>query len=249
MYIRINANINKGYVRERNEDIILVASRTLRDGSMMAKVMLTEEQRFIAAIADGIGGYRGGDIASEEVVDELSRYFYALPNGLSSEEIVSKFKEWVQVMHAELLERSRSDSSLKGMGTTLVSLFVYEGKTFWMNCGDSRLYRLRNDILCQLSTDHSLQQMAGNENAPSNVILNSIGAGESVFIDIEEISNAVFNNDTFMLCSDGITDALSDELIEAILTSSSIDKLLNVALTAGGNDNASACLLKFSGIV
>lgn len=248
MYIEVIANSDKGNVRARNEDMILLEKQFIRDKTVSKDVILSDEERFIVAVADGMGGHRRGDIASQEVCRELTNFFYSLPSRLSSEEIIKSFKDWVQVEHDNLLMQGTIKASLKDMGTTLVGLIIYERKVFWINCGDSRIYRLRNNILSQLSTDHSLREMAGNQDAPSNVIMNSIGAGKSVFLDMVEITDIIYDNDTFLLCSDGLTDVLKDEEIEIMLLNSSIDKLINFALASGGSDNISACSVRFQSV-
>ena len=246
MNIEVDACSNMGCVRDTNEDMILLMDQFIRDNAISFSMSLNTEDRFIAAVADGMGGHNGGEVASEDSVRDLDSFFYGLPDKLSSELFMESFKQWIQQVHRLIMLKGNSHPDLSGMGTTLVGLLVYENKIFWINCGDSRLYRLRGEILCQISTDHSLREMTGNAQAPSNIIMNSIGAGETVFLDITEISGSVFDGDAFLLCSDGLNDMLDDEQIESALIKGNASSLVEEALKAGGKDNVSVCLIRFS---
>ena len=130
------------------------------------------------------------------------------------------------------------------MGTTLVAIALYEGRFYWMNCGDSRLYRLHEGKLQQLSTDHSLSNLTG-EKSHSHIITNCIGGGcKSSYIDIVECSDQVASGDTFLLCSDGLSDMLDDATIERLLNDGSdANGLCRAAEAAGGFDNVSVALI------
>ena len=131
------------------------------------------------------------------------------------------------------------------MGTTLVGFIHYDGKFFWMNCGDSRLYRLRDGKLTQVSTDHSLRNAYGN-NEPSNIIINCIGGGcQTSYLDICEFRDQVQQGDIYMLCSDGLNDMIDDKIIEAELTTNgTANALIEAAYAAGGGDNVSVAVIK-----
>lgn len=224
--------------------MILLGRSCVRDATLSKRVMLSATDRFIVALADGMGGYHHGEKASESVLKGLSDFFYNLPKGLSIEKLTRHFKGWVQNAHTNLLTESPIGQYGHSMGTTLVGLILYETKVLWINCGDSRVYQLRNNYLSQLSTDHSLRRMVGNEDAPANVVVNSIGAGDSVFLDMEDITEATHEKDAFLLCSDGLTDTLEDPEIEAVLTEASVDDLVNLAIESGADDDISVGLVK-----
>ena len=245
MFLEISANSDKGGVRERNEDMILIGKKAIRDSSISKKININKTDRFIIAVADGIGGHKRGDIASEIVTKELSDFIYKLPSGLTVNELARKFDLWVQMTHRNVAQRGINNQDYIGMGTTLVALIIYEEIILWINCGDSRIYRLRNNILTQLSEDHTLAALTGNTSIPSNIITNSIGAGELAYLDMEDMSGLIFDQDAFLLCSDGLSDVLSDEVIEEMLLKSSLDQLVNYAIANGSVDNVSACLVKF----
>lgn len=244
MYLEINANSKKGLITNSNEDMILLGKICVRNATLSKRVALSATDRFIVALADGMGGYQHGEEASENVLKWLSDFFYSLPKGLSIEKLMRQFKGWVQKAHKKLLTESSLRHYRHSMGTTLVGLILYEKKVLWINCGDSRVYHLRGQDLNQLSTDHSLRQMAGYEDAPANVVMNSIGAGESVFLDMEDITEAINEEDAFLLCSDGLTNTLEDPEIETMLTEASVDDLVNLAKEAGADDDVSVGLVK-----
>lgn len=244
MFLEVGANSNKGSVRTRNEDMILLGKEMIRDFSISEKISIPEKGRFIATVADGMGGHKRGDLASSIVSEDLSKFFYSLPEGLSFQDLESKFNEWIQNIHHRIVEKGQSNISYEGMGTTLVGLVIYESYILWINCGDSRIYRLRSRILSQLSQDHSLQALTRNKYAPSNVITNSIGGGEYVHLDIKNITDFVYTNDVFLLCSDGLSDTLGDDVIENEMNGGTLNGLVELALKARALDNVSACLIK-----
>ena len=131
------------------------------------------------------------------------------------------------------------------MGTTLVGLIYYGKRFFWLNCGDSRLYRLRDGQLEQLTTDHSLIN-ANGEKKHSNVITNCIGAGcDDTFIDMIEFTNNFLPGDTYVLCTDGLNDMVPDEVIrEMLVNGATANALCEEAINAGGFDNVSVCVLR-----
>jgi len=153
---------------------------------------------------------------------------------------------WLESINNYVASKGRADEQFKGMGTTLVALAYYEGNIYSMNCGDSRLYRFRHGELTQLTTDHSLSNMLGSERRTS-VITNCIGGGcTSSYIDIVMMTDDVLRGDVYMLCSDGLTDMLTDKSISDLLADGAeANDLCQAAITAGGLDNVSCCLIKY----
>ena len=130
------------------------------------------------------------------------------------------------------------------MGTTLVGIVYYYGDFYSLNCGDSRLYRWREGELKQLTTDHSLNNMLGSEKHTS-IITNCIGGGCSTsYIDLVKITDDVQLGDRYMLCSDGLTDMISDRHLARLLADDAdANTLCNAAIAEGGFDNVSCCLI------
>ena len=244
--IHMTAASKVGCVRSQNEDMVLLGSHFVRNDAFSTRVDLTNSDRYIMAVADGMGGHNRGDVASSDALHNLEFYFHDLPTGLSPESIKDKFEDWLVSINNIIDSKGRSDEQFKGMGTTLVGLAFYEGQFYTLNCGDSRLYRFRDGDLTQLTSDHSLSNMLGSSQH-SNVITNCIGGGAtSSFIDIVNITDDIKEGDVYMLCSDGLTDMLPDSIIYTLLAEGSdANTLCDAAVAAGGLDNVSCCVLQF----
>jgi protein phosphatase len=234
-----------GCVRHQNEDMILVGHHFLRNDYFKTQVELTNQERYLIAVADGMGGHNRGDVASNDVMRNLHFYFNDLPTGLGPSEFNETIVEWLDAINNYVASKGRADEQFKGMGTTLVGLAFYEGQFYSMNCGDSRLYRYRGGVLEQLTTDHSLSNMLGSAKH-SSVITNCIGGGcTSSYIDMVQMTGDILTDDIYMLCSDGLTDMIPDEQIASMLASGAdVNSLCDAANEAGGYDNISCCIIK-----
>lgn len=251
MQLKITAVSDKGCVREHNEDMILIGNDIFRDGRKEILIDLNEENKiFFVAIADGMGGHNAGEVASEMVLRKINRKIINLETGLTEKELNLKISEWVKEIHANILLEGNKDIDKKGMGSTLIGALFYNNKIYFLNVGDSRLYRLRNGFLMQISRDHSLREIMGNEDIASNIITNSFGGDEKIFVDFDSAGSKIFNEDAFLLCSDGLSDELNDEEIEETLEDkkNAVDELLKKTKNKGGKDNISIILVYFSGV-
>lgn len=245
MLIKTDLICDIGCVRQKNEDIILLDGELYRDKSAQSKYELTPEVRFVAIVADGMGGHKGGDVASEIVAQQFNEFVYNLPGKLSQEEVISRIKDWTQATHQLLVHLSSVNRELEEMGSTFCGMLFYEKMIFILNIGDSRIYRFRDGIFKQLSTDHSLRQLTGDMSIPNNIIYNSFGGNDDVYIDVKNISGQVFENDIFLICSDGLADMVSDTEIEKTLIETvSAQKLVDKAKQAGGKDNISVIIMQ-----
>ena len=244
MNLYVTAASRRGCVRSNNEDMILVGSSFIRNDDYKTKILLSDNKRTMIAVADGMGGHNSGEVASSEALHNLQFFFNDIPSGLNAEGFGKMMDEWLDSINNIIDSQGRVDEQYKGMGTTLVGLACYEGDFYLLNCGDSRLYRMRHGHLKQLTTDHSLNNLMGNEKH-SSVITNCIGGGtKKSFIDLSQISAEVESNDIYLLCSDGLTDMLPDKNIEALLKSGAdANGLCDTAIEAGGFDNVSACVI------
>ena len=233
-----------GRVRSQNEDMILVDNQFIRDDTYKTQIVLGREDRMMIAVADGMGGHNRGDIASNDTLRNLHYFFYDIPSCLN----ISKFNEamagWLESINNYIASKGRADEQYKGMGTTLVCLAYYNNEFYSLNCGDSRLYRFRDHQLAQLTTDHSLSNLEGDEKR-SNIITNCIGGGsKSSFIDMVTMTKDIMPHDVYMLCSDGLTDMLSDKAISELLEGKAdANTLCSAAIEAGGIDNVSCCVI------
>lgn len=224
--------------------MILIAGRFIRDDSCDERIAVSDKSRLVLALADGMGGCNAGEIASAEVLANLEFFVGDLPKGPTSDEFGNLIREWLKSINKIMASKGYVNPQLSNMGTTLVSIVAYEGRFFWMNCGDSRLYRLRDGALKQLSADHSLDKVTG-QNRHSNIVTNCIGAGcTTSYIDIYEFTDDVQVGDIYMLCSDGLNDMITDDDIARILSDGGrAEELCSAAIDAGGYDNVSVCVM------
>jgi len=248
--ISIDAVCDVGAVRKNNEDIVSLDGLIFRDNNFQLSLEPnTTNNRFLIAVSDGMGGHNAGEVASEIVLNDLHKVKEELPADVSAnnEALKTIFENAIKETHQKLLDEVKRDPSKLGMGATLIALLFLNNKVFYLSAGDSRLYRFRRGMLKQLSRDHSLAEMLGDERSSSHLILNSVGGGESVFIDFIEITNSLIDDDVLLLCSDGLTDMLSDEVIEEALTENmNAVALCDKVKKTSGKDNISIVLLKLS---
>lgn len=245
MKLSISAASYVGCVRHNNEDMILVGDKFIRNNSYWTMVDTADSDRYLIALADGMGGHSSGEVASNDVLHNLQYYFSDLPATLCVEDFNEAIFEWLESMNNIIDSKGRVEPRYAGMGTTLVALAFYNDDYYWMNCGDSRLYRLHGTALQQLTTDHSLSNLTGS-GQHSNVITNCIGGGcKTSFVDMVQCTAEVTPGDVLMLCSDGLTDMLTDiELLSLLENGADASKLCKAAELAGGFDNVSATVIK-----
>ncbi|MCR4602592.1 MAG: protein phosphatase 2C domain-containing protein [Prevotella sp.] len=247
MKFSISASCRIGCVRRKNEDMVLVGEHLLRDDSFLDQFDAGDGDRYMLALADGMGGHTLGDVASSEVLHNLQFFFYDLPIGLSSDRFIETMREWLSSINITINSMNKGAGKRSKMGTTLVVLACYGGNCYWLNCGDSRVYRMTDGVLSQLSTDHSLNTIVG-EKEHSSIITNCIGGGcKNSYFDISMLSEGMQSGDTYLLCSDGLTDMLSnDEIADFLLRGYDADALCIEAEKAGGFDNVSVIIVHVS---
>lgn len=242
-----------GHVRPRNEDAYLV---------------LPEQSLYV--VADGMGGHQRGDVASRICVEALRDWFTGRIGDEALNPLLQRVREVfglrtrgeadllaaVEFANRLILDMASTSESFTGMGTTLVAAYFHGSTLFVVYSGDSRIYRLRNGRLKQLSVDHSLlnEYLRLEIIRPSqvksfpyrNVIMKAIGLSERAAMDF--FKRRVREGDLYLLCSDGLTDMIPDEEIRRILLEpGSIEergrRLVNAALDAGGQDNITVVLV------
>ena len=242
--ITFSAACRVGCVRTNNEDMVLAYDRLLRGDVYQSEIRTENVDRFVMAVADGMGGHNAGEVASEETLAHLRYFISDLPLGLTPESLVRTMTGWHQSVNQTINSRGMADRTLRDMGTTLVAMLYYAGHYYVMNCGDSRLYRLRDGQLRQLTTDHSLNTLTGSTKH-SNIITNCIGAGcKNSYVDLCEMTADVLSGDVFLLCSDGLNDMVADHDLERLLNGgATANALCEAAIDRGGYDNVSACVL------
>lgn len=245
MMLKAEIECDIGCVRANNEDMILFGSELFRDRSAKQVVELSDNAVFAAIVADGLGGHNGGELVSEIALRCFDDFTLDLSKGLDDSDIILSLKEWTRRTHRLILDKSHAHTEYAGMGTTFCGILFYSERAFALNIGDSRLYRFRDGILKQMSSDHSLRTLTGDMAQASHQIYNSLGAGEAAFIDIKNLTGTMLENDLYLICSDGLSDMIPDEETARILTETpTAGALISAAKNAGGKDNISVILLK-----
>lgn len=202
-----------GLVRDNNEDVYL---------------QLTKHNFF--ALADGMGGHKAGEVAAQETVvflssciDKMFKLHQEFP--LKVRDIQTNLSLFIEHSNTRIYQLGKENASMRGMGTTLCSLLFYDNKLIRAHVGDSRIYRFRRNSLKQLTYDHTLQNKLIQQGKLheaiekgiryKNVLTRAIGAYKSLTPDIG--LSSVKKGDLYLMCSDGLSDYVTDEEISCIL--------------------------------
>jgi|694.fasta_scaffold16729_8 serine/threonine protein phosphatase PrpC len=232
-----------GLVRQNNEDDWLQDTK----------------HRFYA-IADGMGGHQAGEIASHEALKALATSVKnnsdLLDDATTIDEARKMILDAIEDANSHVYKLSRSDAEFKGMGTTLCCLFFHPRGLIYAHVGDSRIYRLRGKKLQQLTKDHSLLQelmdlgklsdRQAGEFLHKNIITEAIGTQHRAHPSVRVTD---IQQDLLLMCTDGLTDLVTRDEIEAILNRKaalreSANALVNAAKERGGHDNITVLLVK-----
>ena len=245
MKLKVEVISDKGLVREHNEDEALVCGDFYRDESFVGEFDTAIHSRFTALVADGMGGTAGGELASDMSLLSFDDFITDLPDDLSPIDFRDQVEAWVQQCHQEIITKGYELPQFCDMGTTLVGIFCYEDHLYSINVGDSRLYRFRNGQLKPFSVDHSMRNLKNDNSLPSNLMYNCFGGGDGeVFADIADISTEWESGDLWLVCSDGLSDLVTDQHIESLLPLRSASALVEAAKEAGGRDNITVILVQ-----
>lgn len=228
---------------------------------------LSDVEKGLVVLADGMGGYKAGEVASAiavtsshtQIVEGLAKIKPGQTDsttGLHAESAV--VKEAIIKANSNIYQSAQSDPECQGMGTTIVVALFYDGVVTIAHVGDSRLYRKRANEFAQITKDHSLIQelidrgLYTSEEAhaktPKNLVTRALGIEDTVEVDVMEIP--VLTGDIFLLCSDGLNDMVDDEEIHLTLSKYSANlaqaaqEMVNLANAKGGKDNTSVILIR-----
>jgi protein phosphatase len=228
--------------RATNQDAVTVVPSDSRSGG--GPVAL-QGDRFLM-VADGMGAHAAGELASKMAVDFIPHAFLKSRDGSAPHAL----RQAVRDANERIYGKGASSPELAGMGTTCSCLVLMDGSALIAHVGDSRVYRLRNAVLEQLTFDHSLVwEMAAASKVtedkvpsciPKNVITRSLGPHQTVNVDLEG-PHDLEHGDTFLLCSDGLTGVVDDPLLGGLLScldpAEAADTLVDIANLRGGPDN------------
>jgi len=213
--------------------------------------------QMLALVADGMGGHQAGDIASAMAKDGMLNYWHEITEPFTPEDAEKWLLKTVSKVNEELFDYSQNHPGCEGMGTTLVAAVCSEEFVTFSNVGDSRVYLFAEDELTQISEDHSLvrelvrsgqlSEEEAEHHPRKNVLLRALGTEQTIEVDIETISWK--NGSILLLCSDGLTNKLSNQDIQNQLTidqglESISQKLLKQANDYGGEDNITITLVR-----
>jgi len=242
MKVEIDALCHKGLVRDNNEDALSIGGLILRDKVANVTVDTPEEGFFYLLVADGMGGHEDGEEASEFTLNELKEKFNDHKIGADSFE--DDIRKIVNTTSIKLNLMAAEKGQQLPMGCTLTGVVWHFGHLWLINAGDSRTYRFRNGMLRQLTTDETERGITGDPNA-EKFLLNCIGGGQNGRLAIDDLDDKVLQEDTLLICSDGLTDMVTDEQLEEALTEdATAADLYRLACEGGGVDNVSVILAR-----
>ncbi len=207
-------------------------------------------------VADGMGGYNGGEIASKLAVSSASNYIISnFENSKGDKEsLLSLVKNSSIYANMVVYEKAKENEDLKNMGTTLDICLIHENKAFISHIGDSRIYRIRKEFMRKLTKDHSYVQQLVDEgkitkeesiNHPKkNMLVKALGCTE--FIEPDATIKGFIKGDIILMCTDGLTNMVPENEIFKIIKESKenpSEELVKKANELGGLDNITALII------
>ncbi len=239
--MEVFAKSDVGKVRDMNQDFYYVSK--------------PEDNLQLYIVADGMGGYKGGEIASKLAVETSRKY---ITNNFQTvetrEDILKLIRNAIEYANLTIYEKSKEYADLENMGTTIDICLVIANKVYIGHVGDSRIYRKRKDFFRKLTTDHSYVQKLVNDgtitkeeayNHPKkNMLIKALGSPNMVDPDV--MVKGFLKDDILLMCSDGLTNMLRDEEIVDVINENptkACNKLVQMANDRGGYDNITAVII------
>lgn len=230
-YFAVSARTAIGLARSGNEDSALTSSSLL-------------------AVADGMGGHAGGEVASQIAIKTLATLVpvFTAPD-IDTDSIEDLLLNSLHTIDGEISRVASDEIALRGMGTTLTALLIRDGRAALLHVGDSRCYRLRGNIFEQLTHDHTVLQelldsgtisMSEAADHPQRSMLTQVLMGEGSIAPVLMVYE-VNSKDRFLLCSDGLSSVLTEKEIKSLLKKSNRDEAVEALVEAtyvnGAPDN------------
>lgn len=241
--IKAYAKSDLGKVREMNQDYYYISNS------------LDEVQLYL--LADGMGGYNGGKIASKLAVQTAKNYiennFKEIEKDRDS--IIQLLGSSMEYANMVVYEKSKENAELQGMGTTLEICLIYNNKVYIGHVGDSRIYRIRKGFIRKLTQDHSyVQKLVADgtitkeeaaHHPQKNMLMKALGC--NAFVEPDVMVKGFLKDDILIMCSDGLTNMVDQETIYK-LASKNIEQapkdLVELANNNGGYDNITVVVIK-----
>ena len=241
--IKAYAKSDVGKVREMNQDSYYISNS------------LDEVQLYM--LADGMGGYKGGEIASSLAIQTAKSYiennFKEIPKDRDS--IIQVLGSSMEYANMVVYEKSLENPELEGMGTTLEIALIYNNKVYIGHIGDSRIYRIRNEFIRKLTQDHSYVQKLvkdgtitkeeAEHHPQKNMLMKALGC--NAFIEPDVMVKGFLKDDILVISSDGLTNLVKQEDIFKIVKKNfeqAPKELVNLANDNGGYDNITVVVIK-----
>ena len=242
--MEVLASSDKGRVREQNEDYYYVSDKNKDLGIYM--------------LADGMGGYEGGEIASRLAIDAERRYiedhFDEIPHD-NKENILKLIRDSMEYANTVVFDIAKQSEELKSMGTTLEICLIYNNRAYIGHIGDSRIYRIRGQFIRKLTTDHSyvetlvkdgtITKEEAKHHPKKNMLMKALGCLE--FAEPDVMVKNFQKGDIIVMTSDGLTNMVEESTIHETIINNfeNSDKLLiDMANNAGGVDNITVVIIK-----
>jgi len=235
-----------GKIRSHNEDSVTI--------------LKNDSNEYLLVVADGMGGHRKGEVASQLVVNYLAKVFSSMKTIGDKANAINWLKAILDEMNNQIIEYGQTHIDSSGLGTTVVVSIVTNDFLLIGNVGDSSGYVMKNHKLHKVTKPHTLVNLLvesgditeeeARNHPKKNVLLKALGSGEKAEPDILDVDNEC---DAVLLCSDGLTNMLTDEQIEKVLLDETLEfeekviKLVRKANARGGVDNISVAYLERKG--
>ena len=235
-----------GQVRDHNEDSVTIVKN--------------ETGEILMAVADGMGGHKGGEIASSIAITHIGKRFVDTSSVGNKEDAINFLKEIVSEANMLIYKYTENNPESSGMGTTIVMALITKEFLLFGNIGDSSGFVIKNKKIYKITNDHTLVNLLvasgeltkeqAQHHPRKNVLMRALGASISVEMDVFDVETDI---DGILLCSDGLTNMLDDDQIVKVLNEEELDiedklnKLIYKCNNRGGNDNISIAYLDKGG--
>ncbi len=243
--MKVFTKTDVGQARSMNQDSLLVSENN-------------DKGLNLYILADGMGGYKGGEIASKVAVTAVKKYITEKFDTISKdkESILDLIDDSIDFANSAIYDESEQDEELQDMGTTLEVLLIYKSKVYIGHIGDSRIYRIRKGKMKKITTDHSyvekliqdgeITREEAYNHPKKNLLIKALGTDKVVEPDL--LYTVLNKNDILLMCSDGLTNMIRENEILDIILSSEEQKdvteiLVDKANEAGGLDNISVIII------
>lgn len=205
-------------------------------------------------VADGVGGHKAGEVASEVAIDSFEQFIYETED----DEVLDLLVSALAYANEQVFNLAKTNKQYENMGTTLLATTIKNNKIFIAHVGDCRLYGIRNNKIAQMTSDHTyvmdlfkagvISKEEAENSKESNVLTRALGTEKNVKADA--LFCDVFEDDIFIMCSDGLSDMLTDDEIfklaskKSVPTQEKVENLIQEANNNGGRDNIAVIIIE-----